>query len=948
MPSFGFGHRFSRRRSLRLGSAVGSAVVLYGPHYGPKGPRKVLVSVWNQGDLGYCRETNNLAEPLYAKWASRGINCVKPSHPDAVLQGRATQLLAAVKANNLMLIAAPTWYQFLQPVADPSLRDYRDLALNDPYWRTMWIAYNCTDEMDLFQFPLATHVDFINTFPLGGVTKPTFANFTRRVASPGTSEGSATINWKSAFEVPQIRELSQDSYQFHLSPTLANAPGIDGREHYHLSMWNYGGVRTPGGGNVNKGKRFTASYAGMAAHLMNNGPLIPGRSDSGNSPVQYGPIAFNTPPYAVRGNIIPPQPVTYSPGDKALAHTVTTSRVDINITGSYPQGGLHAPARFLRDESWTGFIYGSSHLILFPQTVGSFSVMGYVDAATNRLTVTSSPINSSGSSISWGGAAKIGGAMEVVIGGTFTIVGFIDRDNPQVSGSARDEGVYRLDPAVRASVTTGSVGTPVRLEIRAASQPWGDDSDGPNLAELASIIANVNRMQAHPTGGNLLIDTVNGGRRPYTVLRCPDVDGDAALYKEDMTLAPVQAGYTSGGVPIEEISGLPLWEFGWPMGFEGFHTFGADGARYIYVKSMSNSNRPTFFPGYAALGLPARVFGAFELVGFRRVGSGTAVEMTGSSGVLKAGVDDGAATWFSIETAAITRAEGNSGSTAYAITVRRAGNLSGTNTVTASVSGTGITPASATDFAGGTLPSQVLSFAPTETSKVFTVNVNGDTSAEFNETFAVTLSSPSTGTAIVGSNQGSVTCTITNDDAALVGAFVWLVNTLTAPPSLSGSPAGAVHLRVSETTNVTRSGITMRSVNVGPPANDTGGFAGVPQWQIGNAFQGVRFELPAGNWEFAVIASSASWGGGISGTVTIKDDPAGANTTRQSLTFSGTGGMLADTDNTAFTSAPSALADAVGALTYVPVTVSNLGGGNGVVQLYANGTNVSAIALRQV
>lgn len=183
---------------------------------------------------------------------------------------------------------------------------------------------------------------------------------------------------------------------------------------------------------------------------------------------------------------------------------------------------------------------------------------------------------------------------------------------------------------------------------------------------------------------------------------------------------------------------------------------------------------------------------------------------------------------------------------------------------------------------------------------------------------------------------------------ATATTFIWLGSTLTGAPALSGSPAGAVHLNVSETSNVTRGGVTMRSVNLGPFAGNNSGADGVPQWQIGNSFQGVRFELRAGNWEFAVIASSASFGGGVSGTVTIKDDPAGANVTKQSLPFSGTGIMLADTDNSRFANPGTMLADAVGALSYAPVTVSDLGGGNGAVQLYADGTNVSAIALRRI
>jgi hypothetical protein len=528
-----------------------------------------------------------------------------------------------------------------------------------------------------------------------------------------------------------------------------------------------------------------------------------------------------------------------------------------------------------------------------------------------------------------------------------TEVGWIRRDSPQLTGTTGGIGSYALDPAKRTPVNTGSAGTPVTLTFATEARAWGDDTNPENLAELQTLIANLNRMQAHPTGGNLMIDTVRGGRKAFTTLRCPDINGDASLYREDMTLAPIQAGYTDAGVAIPDSGGgLPLWEFGWPMGFEGFRTTGADGATYIYVRSMSNSNRPTFFPGYAALGLPARVFGSFEVVGFRRVGVGTAVEMTGSSAVLKAGVDDGAATWFFIETAAISQNEGNSGTTAFAFTVRRGGNLTGTNTVTATVSGTGITPANAADFQGGTFPTQVLSFAPTETTKVFTATVNGDTTAEFNETAKVTLSAPSGGAQLVGSRKSEALLTITNDDAPLASSFVWLGASLTGAPALTGSPPGATYLNGSETTNVTRAGITMRSRSAGVTAYNSGLFANTPGWLLGNVFNTALFQIAAGNWEFGFIAAFSGTG---SGTVKIIDDPDGAATERQSLALSAIAASLIDTDNTRYTNASLAVADAVNNLTFVPVTVSNLGGGTGLVRVQsADSIILNAIALRRL
>ncbi|MFM7717345.1 MAG: Calx-beta domain-containing protein, partial [Microcystis sp.] len=85
----------------------------------------------------------------------------------------------------------------------------------------------------------------------------------------------------------------------------------------------------------------------------------------------------------------------------------------------------------------------------------------------------------------------------------------------------------------------------------------------------------------------------------------------------------------------------------------------------------------------------------------------------------------------------------------------------GTNNVNWAVTGTGTNPANATDFAGGVLPSGTVSFAVGESLKVITINVQGDTNVELDETFRVTLSNPTNFTNITtASAQG----TIQNDD----------------------------------------------------------------------------------------------------------------------------------------------------------------------------------------
>ncbi|MDX1927364.1 MAG: Calx-beta domain-containing protein [Pirellulaceae bacterium] len=107
--------------------------------------------------------------------------------------------------------------------------------------------------------------------------------------------------------------------------------------------------------------------------------------------------------------------------------------------------------------------------------------------------------------------------------------------------------------------------------------------------------------------------------------------------------------------------------------------------------------------------------------------------------------------------------EGTSGSTAFTFTVNRTGDTSGTSTVNYVVTGTGASPANASDFVGGVLPGGSLTFAPGMTSQVITINVQGDSTFESSEGFAVSLSAPSSSTVI---SAATATGTILNDDTA--------------------------------------------------------------------------------------------------------------------------------------------------------------------------------------
>ena len=119
---------------------------------------------------------------------------------------------------------------------------------------------------------------------------------------------------------------------------------------------------------------------------------------------------------------------------------------------------------------------------------------------------------------------------------------------------------------------------------------------------------------------------------------------------------------------------------------------------------------------------------------------------------------------LSIAATSATKAEGNSGLINYTFTVTRIGNTTQASTANWSVSGIGTNQADASDFANGILPSGTVSFASGDTSKTITVQARGDSAYELNETFAVTLSTPSVGTSLGTATASGM---IQNDDASL-------------------------------------------------------------------------------------------------------------------------------------------------------------------------------------
>jgi hypothetical protein len=109
--------------------------------------------------------------------------------------------------------------------------------------------------------------------------------------------------------------------------------------------------------------------------------------------------------------------------------------------------------------------------------------------------------------------------------------------------------------------------------------------------------------------------------------------------------------------------------------------------------------------------------------------------------------------------------EGNSGTGAISFTVSREGGSSGAVSANYVVT---LGSASATDFASGTAFSGTVNFADGQTTATITLQVQGDTLTEPNETFTVTLSDPTNGAKL---GDASATGTIVNDDT-LARAFI--------------------------------------------------------------------------------------------------------------------------------------------------------------------------------
>ena len=122
--------------------------------------------------------------------------------------------------------------------------------------------------------------------------------------------------------------------------------------------------------------------------------------------------------------------------------------------------------------------------------------------------------------------------------------------------------------------------------------------------------------------------------------------------------------------------------------------------------------------------------------------------------------------------------EGDSGTTNFRYTLDLIGSYAGTVTVDYAVTGSGSHRANSADFVGG-FPAGTITFPSGSSQQTLDIPVQGDTLAENDEEFTITLSNV-TGGADLG--KSSITGTILNDESSTGPTTIYLPFATTEPP----------------------------------------------------------------------------------------------------------------------------------------------------------------------
>lgn len=188
----------------------------------------------------------------------------------------------------------------------------------------------------------------------------------------------------------------------------------------------------------------------------------------------------------------------------------------------------------------------------------------------------------------------------------------------------------------------------------------------------------------------------------------------------------------------------------------------------------------------------------------------------------------------------VTQNEGNAGTTSFTFTVSKTGSTALSSSVDfATMDGTATAPG---DYLAN---SGTLTFGPADATMQITVQVNGDTTVEPNETFTVQLSNPNGAT--IADNSG--TGTITNDDVASSNADLSNLTASAGPLVPAFDPN-----TLSYTVNVP---FSTTSTTVTPTAADAGATITVNGNPVASGSPSGPIALNVGNNTITIVVTAA-------------------------------------------------------------------------------------------
>ncbi|MDP3295620.1 MAG: Calx-beta domain-containing protein [Nevskia sp.] len=263
----------------------------------------------------------------------------------------------------------------------------------------------------------------------------------------------------------------------------------------------------------------------------------------------------------------------------------------------------------------------------------------------------------------------------------------------------------------------------------------------------------------------------------------------------------------------------------------------ADGTATAGSDYVSTSGTLTFTAGVTSQTVSVGIVGDTTSEGDETVlvnlTAATGATLGDSQGVVTISDDDNTQPTLSVADVSIV--EGNSGSKNIIVVVTLLPAAATTTTVRAATSdGT----ANSSDYGGGSL---TLSFPPGATSTSIPLSVKGDTAIEADETFFITLSSPSSG-AVIG--RGQATATIVDDDGDRI------------PDAFSFSPVTDVATGSVETSN----SIVVSGINTGSPVTVSGGSYSV---------DGGAFTIAAGSVTVGQMVRVRQTAASVASTATV-------------------------------------------------------------------------------